>query len=145
MKYEYVYILQFSDKIKIGYTQNIKQRFAALQTGSGEKILNSYYVYGTRQIEKQMHNIFYNDRTIGEYFTISFDKAVKTLKSITTKSEQKIHPLIEKYNNETFTSSQLLNQLKENTDIQFTDLIKILNTIGYEPIFKNRKTGKIIS
>lgn len=138
---EFVYIVKFSDCIKIGYTTNIKKRFSSIETSSGREILDKYYVYGNRKLEKLMHEIYKNHRfSKGEFFKVSFDDAVSTLKRLTTKKEQKINPILEKYNNGTYSEKDVIHHIRTEK-IRFIDAIHILESLNYDIVFKNRVTG----
>lgn len=137
--YEFVYIIQFSNRIKIGYTKNIRNRFNSLQNGSGEKIYNSFYVYGNEALEKQMHTIFQKDRIMGEYFNTYFDVAINTLKSLVQKKDLKINPIIKKYNDGLLSPQETIEYIQNNTKTKLIDVIQICDTLGYDVKIAKRK------
>lgn len=66
---DYVYCINFGDKIKIGTTTNINQRLSALKKITGNKIIDVFYLESNRSLEKMAHKYFKNYNTIGEYFS----------------------------------------------------------------------------
>ena len=81
MEKEYVYIMKFSNCIKIGYTTRpIKKRIAEVENASGKLVEDIFYISGSREIESKMHSIYSDYRGKGEYFFVSYDEAVERLK-----------------------------------------------------------------
>ena len=70
---EYVYFISSDDKIKIGYTKNIKRRLKQLQTSNSSQLLLLGYIEGDKDVEKQLHKRFaqYRIRKNGEWFNCS--------------------------------------------------------------------------
>lgn len=67
---EYVYFISSDDKIKIGYTKNIKRRLKQLQTSNSSQLILLGYIEGDKNVEKQLHKRFaqYRIRENGEWF-----------------------------------------------------------------------------
>ena len=137
--YEFVYIIQFSNRIKIGYTKNIRNRFNSLQNQSGEKIYNSSHVYGNEALEKQMHTIFQKDRIMGEYFNTYFDVAINTLKSLVQKKDLKINAIIKKYNDGLLSPQETIKNIQNNTKTKLIDGRQMCDTVGYDVKITKRK------
>lgn len=72
-----VYIFDFGDKIKVGYSTNVKKRLRTIELSSGVKAKNVYCVNAGRKEEKQLH-LQLKNRLEGEFFAYPFDDA-KTL------------------------------------------------------------------
>lgn len=87
----YVYIIEKEDKlIKIGKTINFEQRLRTLETQGAFKIKRRYIspvCNNYSQLETKMHTFFKEHRTIGEWFNIDFETAVKKLKKMGFKTE----------------------------------------------------------
>lgn len=82
-----VYVIRNTetDRIKIGITENIKERLANLQNSAGcvlcvefvsNKCFNSF------EIERKVHEILKDRRYIGEWFNVDARTAVKTVEGI---------------------------------------------------------------
>lgn len=78
---EQVYIFDFGDKIKAGYSKNVKKRLRTIELSSGVKAKQVYSVDGNRKIEQLLHACL-NGRLEGEFFACSFDKAKDILDKI---------------------------------------------------------------
>ncbi|MBR2329572.1 MAG: GIY-YIG nuclease family protein, partial [Clostridia bacterium] len=72
---EQVYIFDFGDRLKIGYSTNVAQRLSAIESASGAKAKRTYIVAGTRQTEQATHKYLSAYRIRGEYFNCGFDAA----------------------------------------------------------------------
>lgn len=57
-----------SGPIKIGHTDNVKNRFDSLQTASAEHLQLLAIIPGDRSREKSLHGLFENSRINGEWF-----------------------------------------------------------------------------
>lgn len=71
MKQEKIYFLTEGTHIKIGYTtQPITSRIKQLNTGSVQEIYLLGWMWGTKELEKQLHQRFANSRVRfnGEWF-----------------------------------------------------------------------------
>ncbi|MEE9374516.1 MAG: GIY-YIG nuclease family protein [Saprospiraceae bacterium] len=79
-----IYVIKNENNlVKIGFSSQPKKRLKTLESQGGYKIIDSYisdYCFEYMSIEKAMHNLFKSGRTIGEWFEIDFDDAVKELK-----------------------------------------------------------------
>jgi len=77
-----VYILDFGNRIKIGRTKNIEQRIKTIENAVGEKAAQVFCLETDGEKEKLLHYYLHEHRTVGEYFTCSFDTAKEALQSI---------------------------------------------------------------
>jgi hypothetical protein len=65
----YVYIISYDDKVKIGQTINVKRRLYSLQTASPIKIKLLFYTEQSDIInESILHKMFSKDHLNGEFF-----------------------------------------------------------------------------
>lgn len=94
-KLKCVYALEMSNAtVKIGMSQNVKQRIAAITGASGLSVLNCYNTKMfaeeiARTIEKACHENFSAYRIKGEFFNIAFSDACEILKKLVTEYELK--------------------------------------------------------
>jgi len=77
-----VYILDFGNRIKIGRTKNIEQRIKAIENTAGEEVKQVFYLETDSSKEKILHYYLQEYRTLGEYFTCSFDTAKSAFQNI---------------------------------------------------------------
>lgn len=77
----YIYLIQSKEtgQFKIGKSKNVKKRIKQLQTGnSGELVLvDSFFTKYANKLEKYLHNIFSYEKTMGEWFSLSFSDISK--------------------------------------------------------------------
>nr|DAH84307.1 MAG TPA: hypothetical protein [Caudoviricetes sp.] len=82
----YVYILEWANNlVKIGRTKKPYKRIDALRTQSPIELKQTYIseeIPNYEEVELKLHDFFSKSRKHGEYFTITFEKAVKKLKEI---------------------------------------------------------------
>ena len=77
-----------SGAVKIGISQDVEKRIRTLSKQGGFKIMNLFYTNpcsNAREIEHQMHIKYKGFRIDGEWFKVSFDDSVKSLKEIFNK------------------------------------------------------------
>jgi len=77
-----VYILDFGNRIKIGRTKNLDKRIKTIENTSGEKIKQLFFAETDNDKENMLHYCLHKYRTIGEYFTCSFDIAKSAFQNI---------------------------------------------------------------
>jgi len=81
-----VYVLKNENSIiKIGFSNNPKERMSSIQSLGGYEIIDHYFspeCTNYVEIEKMMHKEFASYRKIGEWFNVSFDVAVLHLKTL---------------------------------------------------------------
>lgn len=81
-----IYVIEtLKNKIKIGITSNVKNRFSAIQCQSGNKIINSFFTEkctDAYKTEHLLHKKYKDTRTVGEWFTIDFETVVDYLKTV---------------------------------------------------------------
>lgn len=77
-----------SGAVKIGISQDAEKRIRTLSKQGGFKIMNLFHTNpcsNAREIEHQMHIKYKEFRIDGEWFKVSFDDSVKSLKEIFDK------------------------------------------------------------
>jgi len=85
---EYVYLIRSASCFtKIEHTDNLKKRFASIDTSSPEKITIYYskVVRNRVNLERKLHSIFSEKRTKGEWFLLS-DEDLQEAKAIINSS-----------------------------------------------------------
>lgn len=105
-----IYVIDFGDKIKVGTTDNLKQRIKYLERENMKKCIRYFYtekVEFNYKLEKHIHKIFKHYKIKGEYFKLNFINAVFKIKKINK----------EKY--------VLIREIKENIFKEYDDFIKI--------------------
>ena len=81
----YVYIVQANNKVKIGASMQPIIRVRNIILGSGDPKSKSHISKETidyYNMEREMHTYFGNKNTLGEWFNVGFDEAVKHLENI---------------------------------------------------------------
>lgn len=78
---EQVYIFDFGDKIKAGYSTNVEKRLRTIELSSGVKAKQIYSVKAGRKEEGLLHSWLKN-RLEGEFFAFPFDQAKQILDDI---------------------------------------------------------------
>lgn len=78
---EQVYIFDFNDKIKAGYSTNVNKRLRAIELSCGVKATQVYSVEGGRKEEQLLH-LWLKNRLEGEFFAFPFDDAKEILDKI---------------------------------------------------------------
>lgn len=78
---EQVYIFDFGDKIKAGYSTNVQKRLRTIELSSGVKAKQVYSIQAGRKEEKLLHSWLPN-RMEGEFFAFPFDDAKEILDNI---------------------------------------------------------------
>lgn len=76
-----VYIFDFGDKIKVGFSTNVEKRLRTIELSSGVKAKQVYSVPASRKEEKLLHSWLTN-RLEGEFFAFPFDEAQQILDKI---------------------------------------------------------------
>ena len=77
-----IYILDFGNRIKIGKSNRPLQRIKAIENAAGEKFKQMFYLETEITKEKILQTYLQEYRTVGEYFTCSFDIAKSALQDI---------------------------------------------------------------
>ena len=77
-----VYVIDFGDRIKVGRTTNIEQRLKTIETAGGHKAKRVFNVPADGIYETLMHEQLDRYRTVGEFFTYSYDDAVALLQRL---------------------------------------------------------------
>jgi len=93
----YLYAIQASDKVKIGYSANPKSRMRSLQTASTDKLSLVWQCYvgdddkEAKRQEKKLHRMISHFRIRGEWFKLECLVAVRgyRVKNYYTKVEKK--------------------------------------------------------
>ena len=90
-----IYIFEFKHKIKLGFSTNVDKRAKSVAAAVGEDVLRIYKHQGGKDLEKHLHNVLKEYRTKGEFYCISFDKAVKIVEEeITAFTSNCVSPSI---------------------------------------------------
>lgn len=76
---EYVYVADFGDKVKIGYSTSVKNRIKQLESITKKKVKELYYEKAERPIETALHSYFSKFRITGEWFSVPFSDAKEIL------------------------------------------------------------------
>ena len=90
---EYVYVADFGDAVKIGYSTNVKSRIKQLEYRKGRRVKSLYYEKAERPTEKQLHHYFRDRRKEGEYFAIPFEDAKRILSDAVANPEKYAFPV----------------------------------------------------
>ena len=85
---EYVYVADFGDSVKIGYSTNVANRMKQLESVRGRRVKSLYYEKAERPTERQLHHYFRESRTDGEYFAIPFEDAKRILADAVANPEK---------------------------------------------------------
>ena len=78
---EQVYIFDFGDKIKVGYSTDVKKRQRTIEFSSGVAAKRVYVVNAGRNVERLLLGSLQN-RLLGEFFAFPFEDAVRVLDGI---------------------------------------------------------------
>jgi len=105
VRYIYIFYVKETNEYKIGYTSNMKQRKGQIQTGNSREIIiiQSYPCINYREIEKQIHDHYKNNRMIGEWFHFTNDQ-LEECKIIISKYINKIDGVTTEDDNSSFCS-----------------------------------------
>lgn len=90
---EYVYVADFGDSVKIGYSTNVANRMKQLESIRGRRVKSLYYEKAERLTERQLHYHFRERRTEGEYFAIPFEDAKRILADAVANPEKYAFPV----------------------------------------------------
>lgn len=89
IKMQSVYVIKKEDgAVKIGISQDVQKRVNALSKQGGFEIVNQFHTEpcsNAHEIEREMHMKYKKLRIDGEWFNVSFEKAVKALKVLFDK------------------------------------------------------------
>lgn len=88
---EQVYIFDFGDKIKVGFSTNVEKRLRTIELSSGVKAKQFYAVNASRWVEKKAHSLLQN-RLEGEFFAFPFDEA-KNIVDKFAQEEEKLNAI----------------------------------------------------
>lgn len=80
-KHGQVYIFDFGDKIKVGFSTNVEKRLRTIECSSGVKAKQIYAVYTTQTTELIAHSWLEN-RLEGEFFAFPFEQAKQIVDDI---------------------------------------------------------------
>lgn len=90
IKMQSIYIVEKENgTVKIGISQDAEKRVHVLSKQGGFKISNLFYTKpcsNAHEIEREMHTRYKESRIDGEWFDLSFEKAVKSLKTLFNKN-----------------------------------------------------------
>lgn len=134
-----VYIFDFGDKIKAGFSTNVAKRQRTIELSSGVKARNVYSVNGGRTEEKILHS-WLDNRLEGEFFAFPFESAKEILNRIVSGeiTAQRKCGEVSHTQCGTIKYDKLLKLLKERGITSYT--LKRDNIIG-QATFKKIKEG----
>lgn len=78
---EQVYIFDFENRIKVGYSTNVKKRLRTIELSSGQKAKNVFSVEAGKNVESLAHAWLPN-RLEGEFFACPYADAVELIQKI---------------------------------------------------------------
>ncbi len=78
----YVYVLDFGDRVKVGYTASPKQRFMQLQYQMRRKAIQTFFTPGALGAEQEAHKRLTPFRIEKEWYHCSFEHAKKIVTEI---------------------------------------------------------------
>lgn len=71
----YVYVFDFGDMVKVGYTGCVQTRLNQIQYEIKTKAIRKFSVVGDKDLEQMVHNELKSYRQFGEWYSCSFDIA----------------------------------------------------------------------
>ncbi|WP_339148362.1 GIY-YIG nuclease family protein [Sutcliffiella sp. BMC8] len=78
-----IYVIQnLLGKVKIGISKDVHGRICSLASSSGveiNRICVSKACSNAKEVERELHTLFKNEREIGEWFSVDFDLVCKSL------------------------------------------------------------------
>lgn len=74
-----IYVLDFGDKVKIGFSNDVNRRIRQIETGSANEVRQKFTLQGTKQKELVIHQKLKSRQIIGEYYSIPFEDAVRAV------------------------------------------------------------------
>ena len=69
----YIYFIKSANKVKIGYTKNVRKRKKYIQSHCSEKCELLVLIPGDRKLEKEIHQHFKKYKSHGEWFLLGED------------------------------------------------------------------------
>ena len=70
-EYGFLYILKIEDRYKIGSAKDVSKRLKRLQTSQKPEIVYTYESENYKEQERELHIIFKEKRTYGEWFKLN--------------------------------------------------------------------------
>ena len=95
-----VYVFDFEDRIKVGYTTALKTRLIQIQCKLKKKAVRTFSVAAPVEVEALVHKALQPYRLRGEYYTCSFDiacAAVNAAKEAVPKPPEQDRPATVKF------------------------------------------------
>ncbi len=81
----YVYVFDFGDMVKVGYTSDLKTRQITIQSNLKKKAVNVFSVPGSRADEALAHEKLEPFRIRGEFYDCDFSKACAVVEAATNE------------------------------------------------------------
>jgi hypothetical protein len=130
-----IYIFDFGNRVKIGQSKNVESRLKQIENAAGEKVINQFYIESPSLVEKMIHDCLKEYRTIGEYFTCSFETAKAELLNIIEIENPDIFSHVEELKPKTLLI-ELLNYMVANPEADHGGQLIVLNTFVKEDIIE---------
>lgn len=83
----YVYVFDFGDMVKVGYTKNLEERKTSVQCAVKRKANRTFAVPAKIDVERLAHEKLGGYRIKGEYYRCSFYEACEAVKAATEEVE----------------------------------------------------------
>lgn len=115
-----------ANKIKIGFTNNIKKRFSQLQVASPNELQLLLLIEGDEKLEKELHKKFKECRTGGEWFehTNEISNFISESKTIDKSYQYSYQKRNTNFNEE--TESQMRN-IRRQKNMTYKEVAELLN------------------
>ncbi len=81
-----VYVFDFGDMVKVGYTTNLKDRQGGVQHQTKKKIMQQFSVPAPKSVEALSHKALSGYRVKGEFYNCSFEYACAVVQSVTNQT-----------------------------------------------------------
>lgn len=91
----YVYVFDFGDMVKVGYTTDLRTRKASVQCVVKKRIVNVFSIPAPIEVESLAHKQLSNFRIQGEYFNCSFEVACLAVKRASEETLKQPRPFID--------------------------------------------------
>lgn len=97
----YVYVFDFGDMVKVGYTKDLKTRLTSIQCQLKKKACDTFSILATKDIEAKAHDRLAQYRINGEFYNCTFKNACEVVSVLA--AAQKCQPRIVEVTSGKFT------------------------------------------